>query len=217
MIVYTTVIGNTDELKEPLNPSGVRFVCFADRDIESRHWEIIRVEPTNTPNRQHHEIKQLSHECLDCDVSLWIDAAFVLRVDPCEVMRAATRSITGFKHPDRTRISQEAHAIVKAGKGLEAQTFAQLNQYRADGWDTDKNPQQYITNGGFLLRFHTPEVIRFNEYWHNEVQTKTLRDQMSIDYSAHKTGVQIGHFRGTVRNNDYATLQVKPHKKVSDF
>lgn len=218
MIVYTTVMGRTDPLREPLNPGGVRFVCFTDQPLQSQHWEIVRVPVTDTPNREHHRLKQLSHIALpEADASLWIDAAFLLHARPLNVLAKSTHDVMGFKHPDRTRISQEALAIVRANKGRASDINAQLNAYQAHGWDTDDNPQQHITNGGFLLRRHTPEVKKFNEAWHREVQQRSLRDQMSIDFVAHQCGVAIGHFEGTVRKNAFATLHVMPGKKTTDF
>lgn len=218
MIVYTTVMGRTDPLREPLNPGGVRFVCFTDQPLQSQHWEIVRVPVTDTPNRQSHALKQLSHAALpEAECTLWIDAAFVLRASPREILAQATQPVMGFKHPDRTRISQEAHAIARLKKARPDDVFAQLREYQAHGWDTDDNPQQHITNGGFLLRQHTPDVIFFNDVWHRHVQTRCLRDQMSIDYVAHRCGVAIGHFEGTVRKNAFATLHVMPGKKTTDF
>lgn len=218
LVVYTTVIGRTDPLREPLCPGNTQFVCFTDKPLQSKHWEIRRVPECDNPNRHHHMYKQLSHIALgEANATLWVDAAFLLRVNPQDILAAATHDVMGFKHPDRTRISQEALAIIKAGKGRKAGTMAQLHAYRADGWDTNEDPQQYITNGGFLLRKNTPAVNTFNEFWNNEVQHRTLRDQMSIDYSAHKCGVTIGHFSGTVRANKFATLQVLRNKQVTDF
>lgn len=218
LIVYTTVIGRTDPLREPLNPDGVRFVCFTDQPLSSRRWEIVQVPKTEAPNRQSHALKQLSHEALpEAECTLWIDAAFVLHASPRDILARATQPVMGFKHPDRTRISQEAHAIVRAKKGRADDVFAQLAEYQAQGWDTDANPQPHITNGGFLLRQHTPQVRAFNREWHHHVQTRCLRDQMSIDYVAHLCGVAIGHFDGTVRKNAFATLYVMPGKQTTDF
>ena len=163
-------------------------------------------------------LKQRSHVTFpDADATLWLDAAFELLVAPEDVLRLATHDVMGFRHPDRQRITQEAPAIVRAGKGRESDVMAQLAAYQADGWDTPENPQRYITNGGFLLRKHTDAVKRFNDIWHREVQTRCLRDQMSIDYCAHKVGVQIGHFGGHVRSNKLAQIHFFRGKPTVDY
>lgn len=218
MIVYTTVFGNTDPLHEPADPGDARFVCFADRPIRSKTWEVIRVDPTEAPSRECRRYKQRSHVVFpDAEWTLWIDAAFELQVPPERIILLASHDVMGFKHPDRRRISVEAPAIVKAGKGREPDVMAQLAVYQSAGWDTDANPQRHITNGGFLLRRHTPAVRAFNEAWHREVQTRCLRDQMSIDYCAWKTGVEIGYFDGNVRNNKLAQIHFMRGKRTTDF
>jgi hypothetical protein len=218
IVVYTTVFGPTDPLHEPRKPDGFRFVCFTDRPLKSRHWEIVQVPATDAPARECRKLKQLSHVTFpEADATLWLDAAFELLVSPAKVAALATADMVGFKHPDRTRISQEAPAIARAGKGLEGPTMAQLETYQAAGWDTDDNPQRHITNGGFLFRRHTPAVQRFNEAWHREVQTRTLRDQMSIDYCAWREGVAIGHYPGNVRRNNLARIHFLRGKRTTDF
>jgi hypothetical protein len=219
VIVYTTVIGRTDPLHEPVTPDGYRFVCFTDQSrLRSRNWEIHRVKTTDAPNRQSHAIKQLAHRYFPGeDWTLWIDAAFTLLVSPRVVLNQANRDVMGFRHPDRSRITQEADAIVRAKKGLPEAVYSQLQHYKNLGWDTDENPQGCITNGGFLLRKNTAAVVAFNEVWHQEVQTRCLRDQMSIDFVAHQCGVKIGYFPGNVRSNPFAQLHVMPGKQVTDF
>lgn len=218
LVVYTCVFGNTDPLHEPVRPDGFRFVCFTDQPIKSRHWEIVRLPTQDAPKRACRTYKQPSHLVFpEADATLWIDAAFTLLVSPVAVERMASADVMGFRHPDRTRITQEAEAIIRAGKGRPEHVLAQRDAYVADGWDTEASPQQHITNGGFLFRRHTDVVRRFNEAWHHEVQTQTLRDQMSIDYCAHKTGVQISHFPGNVRNNRLARIHHLHGKPTNDY
>src|SRR5690606_6205363 len=117
----------------------------------------------------------------------------------------------------RARIKDECEAIIRAGKAKPEAVRAQLAAYQADGWDTDDNPQRAITNGGFMLRRHTERVVRFNEVWHHEVQTRTLRDQMSLDYCAAKVGLPIDYFPGDVTANKFVRRLLYPHKPTNDF
>ena len=46
IVVYTAIIGGYDTLNEPRWKSdGVDFVCFTDRNIKSKTWEIRKVTP----------------------------------------------------------------------------------------------------------------------------------------------------------------------------
>ena len=208
MIVYTTVLGKTDPLHEPICNSDWRFVCFTDQPIRSKRWEIVQVPPTETPKRECRKLKLRPHVVFpDADVTLWMDCCFTLLVPPEEIAAQYRSEFTAFRHHKRRRITDEAEAIIRAGKGKADAIHAQLAAYQADGWDTDYRPQKVIHNGGFLLRRHTPKMIEHAEAWHHEVQTRTLRDQMSVDYCAAKVGMRIDDFAGIVPRNRYARIR----------
>lgn len=207
LVVYSCIFGDTDPIREPVNPGNTRFVMFTDQPIASKHWEIVRVPKLTAPKRESRKYKQPSHLTFrDADATLWIDAAFTLKVDPLEILARYPQEFVGFRHHKRNRITDEAPAIVRAGKGKADAINAQLAAYQAEGWDRDTNPQQAITNGGFMLRRHTDRVKRFNILWHGEVQSRTLRDQMSLDYCAWKVGMPIHYFDGNVNRNEFAQI-----------
>lgn len=217
-VVYSTIFGDTDPLREPKCPGTTRFVLFTDQNVQSKHWEIIRVPVSETPKRLCRQYKQPSHEVFpDADATLWIDAQLELLVDPRSLLAQFPGELTGFRHHKRNRIKDEAEAIIRAGKGKPDAIRAQLAAYQADGWDTYKRPQRAITNGGFLLRRHTETVRRFNALWHHEVQTRTLRDQMSLDYCAAKVGLRITHVPGNFSVNPFVRRHGYPNKPTSDF
>ena len=207
MIVYTTVLGKTKPLFEPACKTRWRLVCFTDQPLRSRRWDIIQVPPQDKPTRECRRLKLLPHVAFpEARISLWIDCSFTLRMPPEKIAARHRGDFAAFVHPRRQRITDEAEAIISSAKGEPAAVRAQLAAYQADGWDTDDNPQQVIHNGGFLLRRHTPATIAHAERWHDEVTRHTLRDQMSIDYAAHKTGLVIDDLPGTVNRNNYAKL-----------
>lgn len=218
LVVYTCVFGDTDPLRDPVRPGRTRFVCFTDQPVRSKVWEIVQLPKHDAPKRACRAYKQPSHLIFpEADATLWIDAQVVLTADPLDLMRRFTGEFTGFRHHKRKRITDEAEAIIRAGKGKADAIHAQLAAYKADGWDTDANPQQAITNGGFMLRRHTERVRRFNELWHHEVQTRTLRDQMSLDYCAAKAGLKIDYFPGDMVRNAIGRRIHYPRKPTNDF
>jgi len=218
VVVYTCVFGDTDPLRDPVRPGKTRFVCFTDQPVRSKVWEIVRLPKQDTPKRACRTYKQPSHLVFpEADATLWIDAQIHLLVDPLHVLNHHLGEFTGFRHNKRRRIKDEAEAIIRAGKGKADAIHAQLAAYQADGWDTDANPQRAITNGGFMLRRHTERVKAFNEMWHKEVQTRTLRDQMSLDYCAAKVGLRIDYFQGNVNQSPLGRRIHYPHKPTNDF
>lgn len=218
LVVYTCVFGDTDPLRDPVRPGRTRFVCFTDQAVRSKVWEVVRLPAQVAPKRACRAYKQPSHLVFpDAVATLWIDAQIQLLADPLDLLRRFTGEFTGFRHHKRQRITEEAEAIIAAGKGKADAIHAQLAAYKADGWDTDAGPQQAITNGGFMLRRHTERVRRFNEMWHHEVQTRTLRDQMSLDYCAANAGLRIDYFPGTVNRSAFGRRHHYGSKPTNDF
>lgn len=218
LVVYTAVFGDTDPLRDPVRPGKTRFVCFTDQPVRSKVWEIVRLPTQAAPKRASRQYKQPSHLVFpEAEATLWVDAQLVLLVDPLEILQRYQGEFTGFRHHKRKRITDEAGAIIRAGKGKADAIHAQLAAYQADGWDTDEDPQQAITNGGFMLRRHTERVKAFNELWHHEVQTRTLRDQMSLDYCAARAGLTIDYFPGDVARNALMRRSLYPSKPTNDF
>jgi hypothetical protein len=218
VIVYTCVFGYTDALQEPLETWGSRFVCFTDQPITSKRWEIVKVPPLERPKRECRKYK-LNPDLVfpGEEVTLWIDAPMMMRIDPEHLARKYPGVMTAFVHSKRKRIKDECEAIIRAGKAIPEQVRDQLRVYQEDGFDTDLNPQTKLHNGCVLLRRHTPEMNQFSRMWDREVQTRTLRDQMSMDYCAWKLGFVLNDFRGQVNKNSYFIRAAVQSKPTNDF
>ena len=199
-VVYTTVFGNTDPLHEPQCKTNARFICFTDQDIKSKHWEIVKVSPTDKPATESRRYKCLPHLLFGDEITIWVDACLDCFFKPDDLIKKYQGIITNFNHPDRTRITQEAEAIIKAKKAPEADIRKQLVCYQSEGFDTEANPMKSLSNNGFILRRNCKEL---NELWWSEVKKHTRRDQMSLDYCAWKLGVTIDRFKGNIRKNPY--------------
>lgn len=218
LVVYTCVFGDTDPLRDPLKTGGVRFVCFTDQPVKSKVWEIVTLPKQDAPKRVCRQYKQPSHLIFpEADATLWVDAQFQLTANPLDILRKYPGEFTGFRHHKRDRITDECEAIIVAGKAKPDAVRAQLAAYKAEGWDTDAKPQRAITNGGCMLRRHTDRVKRFNDAWNHEVQTRTLRDQMSLDYCAAKVGMPIAYFPGNMVQNPIGRRIHYPSKPTNDF
>lgn len=157
-----------------------------------------------TPNRESRVAKALPPFPGDITAWLWIDANFVLKIDPWEIYAKHPEPIVNFEHRDRKRIKDEAEEIIRLGKALPATTRRQLAAYQAEGFDTDDNPMTSLSNNGVLFRRNTPEVRKFNRLLLKQLRTYTLRDQMAVDYCAWKLGIRIGKFPGNFKNNHIA-------------
>lgn len=197
LIVYTAVIGKTDPLHDP-DVGGARFVCFTDQAIKSKRWEIVKLDKQEAPTRTARTLKLNPHHLFpEADASLWIDACFTLKHDLESLLARYPQEVVNFRHRDRTRIVDEAHQIAKLGKARPMPTFKQLATYQSEGFDTVDNPMKELSCNGALMRRHTDKVARFNELWTRQIEEHTLRDQMSADYAAWRTGITFGRWEGT--------------------
>lgn len=201
LTVFTTVFGRTDPLHEPMVTGNARFVCFTDQPIRSKHWELVRMPRQHAPTRASRMMKALSHQTVDTEWSLWIDANFTLLADT-ETLKPYGEFVN-FVHPDRTRITDEAAAIIRLAKAKPDAIARQLAVYNADGFDTDATPMQVLSCDGVILRRHTAAVKAVNEAWAAELDRHTLRDQMSLDYVCWKRTLALSKWPGTHRDNPY--------------
>lgn len=210
LVVFTTVLGKvTDPLKEP-EPAypNVEYRCFTDQRLSSQRWTIVRVPRSTYPCFDSRRMKILSHKTVpDADITLWIDAAFQIHCDPravaCQWLQNS--DIAALRHPHRDNIEQEGRQIIKLGLAPQDPILAQIEDYARQGFPA--HSQKRITSTGLCLRRHSPQVRRFNEtWWELFSATGHTRDQMSVDFALHKTGLKVAYFPGHYRDTQMATF-----------
>jgi len=200
VIVYTAVFGKTDPLQIPTVRGECEYRCYTDQDITSDFWEIIRVEKKEEPARASRILK--AHPGFEVP-HLWIDANFILRVDPIEILDAHPEELVNFNHRDRVRITDEAKEIVRLRKSPQDDVLRQLLAYKAEGFDVDNNPMRSLSCNGMNLKRPTERVRAFSSLLARQLGMYSDRDQMAWDYCVWKTGAVLGKFPGTFDNNPY--------------
>ena len=142
LTVFTTVLGYTDPLHEPPSNSKARFICFTDCDIQSKGWQLVKIEPQKAPKRLSKQIKALSHLYLHTEWSLWIDCCFDCLVPP-ESLVGYGEFVT-FKHKDRSNVYDESRAVIKLKKAKAETVKRQMRIYTSAGFPV----QSTLPNGG---------------------------------------------------------------------
>jgi alkaline ceramidase TOD1/glycosyltransferase MUCI70-like protein len=207
LTVFTAVIGTqTDPLRPVQHPvPGVQYLCFTDQPLTVAGWTIRQVPAALDPVVAARELKIRADATLkaeDPDVSLWMDAAYELKVDPRTVATQVWRAdVAAFAHPDRTTIEQEGWALVRLGLVARPLIEAQMALCRATGF----LPRHSLTSTGFLLRRHCARVQTFNAAWWGLFsEGGHTRDQMTMDWAAALMNVDVHHLPGHYRDNAYA-------------
>lgn len=187
--VYTAIFGNYDDLKPPLirKATGWKYVCFTDQPIESDVWEIRNVPVINNdPSKTARYYKIMFHKHIETDLSLWIDATFIINTNLNRWWRRFQDPFTAIRHPFDNCIYTDAQSCINAEKGDRGTIEKQVAHYRSIGVPMRNG----LISSGILMRRKEERTIQFCETWWDQVKRWSNRDQIAYGYANFKhTGV----------------------------
>ncbi len=202
---------------KPVVQPGVKFVLFTDRlKPQTVHgatatWEVRAPVYTNINSRRtarYHKVN--SHLVTDTPYSMWIDGAFEIKegVDPLAMIQQwlATTDLATYRHPERNCVYQELDACLRLKKDDPETMRRQIDRYKTEGYPTYAG----LVETACVCRRHTELIRNFNEIWWNEIDTGSLRDQLSFNYSARKAGLTWDHMGGRRDQSPYFVYH--PHR-----
>ena len=220
--VYTSIFGGYDNLiDEQFQMDGVDYICFTDRDIESKTWKVVKSTPIyNDSNRNAKKYKVLPHRYLnDYDWSVWIDGNIKIISDirllcKGDLYKLYDHMLVG-EYDRRNCIYDEAQTILNFGK-INSERYPekgiknwkdnpklivdQMNRYLSEGYPK----QNGLSTTPIMVRNHMDDnVINHNEDWWSEIKHNSKRDQLSFNYIAWKNQFNFVYLEGDSRNNEY--------------
>jgi len=220
--IYTSIFGGYDNLiDEQFQMDGVDYICFTDRDIESKTWKVVKSTPIyNDSNRNAKKYKVLPHRYLnDYDWSVWIDGNIKVISDIrslCngDAYKLYDHMLVG-EYDRRNCIYDEAQTILNFGK-INSERYPekgiknwkdspklivdQMNRYLSEGYPK----QNGLSTTPIMVRNHMDDnVINNNEDWWSEIKHNSKRDQLSFNYIAWKNQFNFVYLEGDSRNNEY--------------
>ncbi len=213
--VYTAVFGGYEGLIPQPRIDGIEYICFSDRPVPSRCWEVRVVEPEHadaTLDARKH--KMLPHKYLsDFETSVWIDANYLIVGDVRRLVRdrLAGADMAVFDHQQthsdpRDCVYDECAAMIEMGnksgvyKDDPDTMNRQIERYREEGYPRHNG----LIFSAVLLRKHKqPDVIRMMERWWDEIFRGSRRDQLSFNYTAWKEDFLYSTIEGDLRNNPW--------------
>ncbi len=208
-IVYTSIVGGKDALKENQNTAGdVKFHAFIHPTQDSATWKVEDALLDHVdPNRCAKKYKVLAHKYFPhAEYSLWIDGSTTL-LDPLDKLIAlylTENDIAVHKHYMRDCAYTEA-MVCGAEKKDDPDIIAkQMAKYAVS--------EQYPRHNGLaectiLLRRHTPQIQLLNELWWKEISEGSRRDQLSFNYCCWKLGIKYTEMKGTVYNSPHFRVE----------
>jgi Protein of unknown function (DUF616) len=204
-IVYTTLTGNRDTLKDPLFvPPNWKFVCFTDSpSVRSRNWEIRPIcwsSRDRDPVRTARWHKVNAHILFpEADVSIWADASVRVTGDWRHLLwYLGSFELASYKHYQRDCLYAEGVECIRLGLDDPLLILSQLLQYRAEGYP-ERNG---LLETAILLRRHNDsKAIEFAKMWWNEIRCGSKRDQISVNYALWRLNIAPGYVRDTLRSS----------------
>ena len=226
--VYTSIFGGYDDLiDDQFQMDGVDYICFTDRELESKNWKVVKSTPIyNDPNRNAKKYKILPHRYLkDYDYSIWIDGNIKVISDIRALCNGDSYKV--YDHMQvfdkRNCIYDEAQAILNFGKINSERTpergiknwkdnpkliVDQMNRYISEGYPKNNG---LATNPIIVRNHNDSDVIAVMEDWWSEIKYNSKRDQLSFNYIVWKKQFNFVYLQGDSRNNEYF-VSVGKHK-----
>lgn len=212
IVLYTSIFGGYDGLLPQPKAIGIDRICFTDRPLKSRSWEIVQIDPpANDSVRKSRYPKILPHLFLkDYDYSIYIDGNYLVVGDLHEMINLHLKhsNIAIFDHNQtktdrRNCVYKEFEALLEmSAKGTYKDDpevmRKQIERYKNEGYPAENG----LIFGASILRKHNePDVIKAMEAWWNELKNGSRRDQLSFNYATWKTKLNYTVIDGDLRNN----------------
>lgn len=161
IVPYTAVFGNRDPIRNDI-------LCFTEKDCNK----------FNTPRMNARMLKVLSHQWVDCDISIWMDANIFPFVSIEKIVSLLGDADVAMSH----------HWTAKD----LLQEFDLIKIYRKDNLtNVDEQIKHYLSKGakpegmwwsGLIIRRHNKVVEDFNLKWWAEICRWSERDQIALPY-----------------------------------
>lgn len=222
-IIYSANIGGYDKFNEPkVYDKDVRYILFTDNKYyKSKVWEVCHLDFINElyDNRKKARfIKINPHLVLpNHEISIWIDHNLIPNFSDTNKMLLDINfnesNIMSYKHRFRNCVYDEAKKVLELKKERLEVVKKQIQRYEIEGF-----PKNYgLFETGFTFRKNNELVKKFNEFWWNEIDNESGRDQLSQMYICWKHGFNIDSIN--YGNSQYSNpfLETTLHEKELKF
>ncbi len=187
-VIYTALFGAYDVLKDPLVvDESAYYLCFTDnRELKSDVWNIVVLATDKLdPRKSARALKMLPHRIFPhIELSLWVDAKCLVveHTRPLvDALYTSRENFACFPHSVRSRVKSEALACMIRGYDSPFKIAKQWLNYWMKGFRDDT----HLIESTVLVRKHNePGVIAFQVAWLQEVLTRSIRDQLSFNFTA---------------------------------
>lgn len=192
--VYTCIYNGYDPLKNPITPGDARFVCATDNVVDDSTiiWEQkLKSTPDGLSNGKSARYYKINSHLMDfkTEWSLYIDGSMRLTADPRTIINdclaIGDADLYLWRHHERGCIYDEATAVGNSPKETKANADLMIQRYKQQGFP--ENSGLYL--GGIIVR--RGDCQKFNETWWTEVESGSVRDQISLPVAIASSGIKM--------------------------
>ncbi len=197
IVVYTSVFGNYDKIQEPLfKNDNVKYIAITDQELSpDSAWEKF-----DTSLLEKFEMMDAYHKSKFCklnphilfpsfDFSVWVDGNVQIVADIFPItLRLNDHFMGTYKNPLHNDIYTEGrYCIYYDAVKMEA-VNNQLSLYKKEGFPEHFGMREF----SIIVRKHNDEkCVDLMEQWWKEVNTYTMRDQLSFPYLLWRNNMSI--------------------------
>jgi len=192
MIIYTAIFDDYDRLPPHFwkADKNTEFYCISNciKPKKYKNWNIIHKDINLDGTRKNRYFKINSHKIFPNEkYVVYIDPTFLIirNFENLIDKWLGDNDIAVMMHDKRDSIYDEAiYLIEKKPHKIDDIEIVkkQIDMFNKEGFPRECGMNQ----GGFLVRKHTKNVRKFNEYWWKIVKNYSKRDQLSFTYVSWK-------------------------------
>jgi len=191
IVVYTAMMDGYDKVFDDFEPEeGVDYICFTNgRMHKMKNWEVRMVPIVDGDAvKTARMYKILAHRFLpEYSRSIWMDGNFEIK-GGMKSLSQQSGNLVMMQHDLRDCLYDELRACIDLRKDHRDRMEKQVAQYRLEDYPANNG----LVMTGCMVRSHLdPLVIETMEKWWKEVKMHSCRDQLSFNYAAWKTGIEM--------------------------
>lgn len=187
--LFSLILNEYDEPRPVTVDPKFEAVLLADRPTAVEGWQVRNVKKSNS-RKESRRLKLLACERFpDAEWILYHDGQLQLKCSPSEWFEHCRSfgeaDLYLYHHHQRHCVYHEAREVMRIRRDRAVNVQPQLNRYKREG--VPAGGGLYL--GGIHIRKNTQTVREFERLWWREVQSGSVRDQISLPVALARSGV----------------------------
>jgi len=216
VVVYSCITGKLDNIKKiAFRNDGFDYVMFADLPSHS-DWD---VKPVNHLQNDRITARWYKHNPRilfpEYDYTIWMDGTHWPYSDLTSLIDLlAENDFAVSRHFCRNSTKEEAEICSELNLDEPEKIKKQISFYQKDGFQDDLG----LFETCYLVRKNTPSMHKLEKLWWEQIETFSVRDQISLPYCLWKLNYNFSIIPGVCRKGSNPFFKMLSHRnRISLF